>query len=129
MQEKSRRVLAESAVGQTDLAQQGNREVSGLVNRREQMLERVKDIVLGEIGGANVKVYLFGSWARGEERRSSDIDIALDWVGGAPPDRLVRLREVLEESDVPFRVDVVDLASAGEVLASKVGKEGVLWKG
>ena len=52
-----------------------------MINRREQTLERVKDIVLGEIADANVKVYLFGSWARGEERRSSGIDIALDWVG------------------------------------------------
>ena len=82
-----------------------------------------------EIADANVKVYLFGSWARGEERRSSDIDIALDWVGGAPPDKLARLRDVLAESDVPFRVDVVDLSSAGEVLAGKVAKEGVQWKG
>ena len=97
--------------------------------QRDKILERVKNIVIGEIADANVKVYLFGSWTRGEERRSSDIDIAVDWPGGAPPDKLARLREVLAESDVPFRVDVVDLSSAGEVLASKVGKEGVLWKG
>ena len=103
--------------------------MTGVINRREQTLERVKDIVIGEIADANVKVYLFGSWARGEERRSSDIDIALDWVGGAPPDKLARLRDVLAESDVPFRVDVVDLSSAGEVLAGKVAKEGVQWKG
>ena len=100
-----------------------------MINRREQTLERVKDIVIGEIADANVKVYLFGSWARGEERLSSDIDIALDLVGGAPPDKLARLRDVLAESDVPFRVDVVDLSSAGEVLAGKVAKEGVQWKG
>ncbi len=100
-----------------------------MITRRDQILERLKNIVLDEIADANVKVYLFGSWARGEERRSSDIDIALDWVGGAPPDKLARLREVLEESDVPFRVDVVDLSTAGEALVSKVGKEGVLWKG
>ena len=97
--------------------------------QRDKILERVKNIVIGEIADANVKVYLFGSWARGEERRLSDIDIAVDWPGGAPPDKLARLREVLAESDVPFRVDVVDLSSAGEVLASKVGKECVLWKG
>ena len=100
-----------------------------MINRREQTLERVKDIVIGEIADANVKVYLFGSWARGEERRSSDIDIELDWVGGAPPDKLARLRDVLAESDVPFRVAGVDFASAGEVLAGKGAKEGVQWKG
>jgi predicted nucleotidyltransferase len=97
--------------------------------QRDKILERVKNIVIGEIGDANVKVYLFGSWARGEERRSSDIDIAVDWPGGAPPARLACLREVLEESDVLFRVDVVDLSVAGEGLVNKVRKEGVLWKG
>ena len=97
--------------------------------QRDKILERVKNIVIGEIADANVKVYLFGSWARGEERRSSDIDIAVDWLGGAPPGKLARLREVVEESDVPFRVDVVDLSAASEVLANKVSKEGVLWKG
>ena len=96
---------------------------------RDQILERLKNIVLAETADANVKVYLFGSWARGEERRASDIDIALDWIDGAPPGRMARLREILTESDVPFRVDVVDLSTAGEVLASKVAKEGVLWKG
>ena len=97
--------------------------------QRDKILERLKNIVMSEIGDASVKVYLFGSWARGEERRSSDIDIAVEWPGGAPPGKLADLREVLEESDLPFRVDVVELSVAGEVLADKVSKEGVLWKG
>lgn len=97
--------------------------------QRDKILERLKNIVMSEIGDASVKVYLFGSWARGEERRSSDIDIAVEWPGGAPSGKLADLREVLEESDLPFRVDVVELSVAGEVLADKVSKEGVLWKG
>ena len=100
-----------------------------VIIQREKILERVRNIVLGEIGDSNAKLYLFGSWARGEERRASDIDIAVDWPGGAPQGRLARLREVLEESDVPFRVDVVDLSVAGESLVNKVSEEGVPWKG
>lgn len=57
--------------------------------QRDKILERVKNIVIGEIADANVKVYLFGSWARGEERRLSDIDIAVD-CPAAPPDKLAR---------------------------------------
>lgn len=96
---------------------------------REEILKMVKRVVFAEIGEYPAKVYLFGSWARGEEHRSSDIDIAVELPGEAPAGVLVRLREALEESTVPYRVDVVDLAEAVVELADKVRKEGVVWKG
>ncbi|MBP2662109.1 MAG: nucleotidyltransferase protein [Firmicutes bacterium] len=96
---------------------------------RQQILDMVRQVVLAEIGDEPVKVYLFGSWARGEEHISSDIDIAVDSVGGVHVENLTRLREALEESTVPYRVDVVDLAEAAKVLVAKVRKEGIVWKG
>jgi predicted nucleotidyltransferase len=96
---------------------------------REQTLEMVRQVVLAGLEEYPVKVYLFGSWSRGTERQSSDIDIAIDGECGAPSDILVRLREKLEESTIPYRFDVVDLAEANPVLVDKVRKEGVLWKG
>lgn len=73
------------------------------------------------------QVYLFGSWARGEEVRSSDIDIAIDHTGGITPDIMAELAEALEESTIPYKVDVVDLAGSGIFLADKVKKEGIAW--
>jgi len=96
---------------------------------REKILDRVRQIVLAEIGDSEAKVYLFGSWARGEERRSSDIDVALRWPVGESPDIWVRLREVLEECDVPYRIEVVNMAEADGKLIDKICQEGVLWKG
>ena len=96
---------------------------------RQQILDMVKKVVLDEISNEPVKVYLFGSWARGEEHVSSDIDIAVDSIDGVHLENLARLREALEESAVPYRVDVVDLAEAAKVLADKVRKEGIVWKG
>ncbi|MCE5286496.1 MAG: nucleotidyltransferase domain-containing protein [Pelosinus sp.] len=95
---------------------------------REHILEMVKEVVLTEIGRYPVKVYLFGSWARGEERNSSDIDIAVDLGKGVFSDILMRLRETLEDSVIPYRVDVVDLAEATIELSEKVEKEGIVWK-
>ncbi|CQR70425.1 Nucleotidyltransferase domain protein [Sporomusa ovata DSM 2662] len=96
---------------------------------RQQILDMVRQVVLTEIGDEPVKVYLFGSWARGEEHISSDIDIAVDSIDGVHLENLARLREALEESAVPYRVDVVDLAEAAKILAAKVRKEGIVWKG
>ncbi len=96
---------------------------------RKQILDMVKQIVLKEIGKEHVKVYLFGSWARGEEHISSDIDIAVESIDRVDVENLAQLRETLEESGVPYRVDVVNLAEATTVIADKVRKEGIVWKG
>lgn len=39
------------------------------------LIQRVKAIVLQHFSTQNVRIYLFGSWARGEQKRSSDIEI------------------------------------------------------
>jgi predicted nucleotidyltransferase len=56
---------------------------------------------------------LFGSRATGEARRYSDVDIGL---AGEPlaMDALARLTDAFEESDLPYRVDVVNLANMSE---------------
>lgn len=95
---------------------------------RGQILDMVRQVVITELGDEPVKVYLFGSWAREEECRSSDIDIAVDCKSEASTGLLARLREALEESAIPYRVDVVDLAEAAEELVKKVRKEGIVWK-
>lgn len=44
---------------------------------REHILNEVKRIVLAQLVGTPAKVYLIESWARREERRTSDIDAAI----------------------------------------------------
>jgi predicted nucleotidyltransferase len=90
-------------------------------------LEEVRRIVLDALSANNTHVYLFGSWARGEATRLSDIDIAIDPHAPLPRGTLARLRERLEESHVPYRVDVVDLARTAPEFRHRVIAEGVLW--
>jgi len=40
---------------------------------------------------------------------------------------LSRLREKLEESHIPYVVEVIDLTQADEEFAQKVRDEGILW--
>ena len=90
-------------------------------------LEEVRHIVLDVVGVENVEVYLFGSWARGEATHLSDIDFAIDPHVTLPRGTLARLRERLEESHVPYRVDVVDLTRTSLEFRQRVLAEGVLW--
>lgn len=95
---------------------------------REQILTQIKDIVLKKLEHHPVQVYLFGSWAREEERRTSDIDIGIWYEIEPPMGTFSYLRETLEGSTIPYNVDVVDLPHADEIILEKVKREGILWK-
>ena len=90
-------------------------------------LEEVRRIVLDALSENNAHVYLFGSWARGEATRLSDIDIAIVPYATLPRGTLARLRERLEESHVPYHVDVVDLTRTAPEFRRRVLAEGMLW--
>lgn len=92
-------------------------------------LEEVQRIVMDVIGAGKATVYLFGSWARGEATPLSDIDVAIEPHTSLPPGTLARLRERLEESYVPYRVDVVDLRRVTPAFCQRVLAEGVQWSG
>ena len=64
---------------------------------RARALERVREITFQVLGDRDVRV------------RSSDIDGAIDPLRAVPSALLAGLRERLEESEVPYNVDVVDL--------------------
>ena len=71
--------------------------------------------------------YLFGSWATGRRHSASDIDVAIEATEPLAPGLLAGLREALEESTIPYRVDVVDLADADPTFRERVRREGVVW--
>lgn len=92
-------------------------------------LAEVRRIVREVLGGTEVTVYLFGSWARGEATPCSDIDLAVESRIPLPPGLLARLRERLEESHVPYRIEVVDLREADPIFRRRVLEEGIPWSG
>ena len=90
-------------------------------------LEQVRRIVLGVLAAQPARLFLFGSRARGEAGPRSDIDIAVLPQSPLVEGTLARMREALEESTVPYRVDVVDLTEADETFRRRVLAEGVPW--
>ena len=98
-----------------------------MMTNRERYLERVKEMVLVAVADRDAQVYLFGSFASGAARQSSDIDVAIDAGEPLPAGVLSRLTEELEESTVPFVVDIVDLSTVSDDFRNRVIQEGVLW--
>jgi uncharacterized protein len=72
----------------------------------------------------DAEVWVYGSRANGTAYEGSDLDLALKRPGDetAPFDylELAQLREAFSESNLPFLVDVLDLAKAQGVFRDKI---------
>ena len=64
--------------------------------------------VLAERLPRSALVWVFGSRATGRARRYSDLDLAIDAGRPLTLDEAAILRDDFEESDLPYRVDLVD---------------------
>ena len=98
------------------------------LKERDKILAEVKRTLLNILQNKEARVYLFGSWARGDEKRTSDIDIAIDYTASDAAEVFTRLRYELEESTIPYNVDILEILSADENIVRKIKSEGILWK-
>jgi predicted nucleotidyltransferase len=73
----------------------------------------------------NPRVFLFGSRARETARWNSDFDL---WVDADIPDAaLISIIEDIDESFVPFKVDIVTTAKLRGRFGEKVRAEAKPW--
>ena len=75
-------------------------------------LDEIRRILAARAPGLEVRA--FGSRAKGRPKPYSDLDLAVVGIEDRGPDALRLLREAFEESELPFRVDVVDWMSVSE---------------
>lgn len=92
-------------------------------------LAEVRRLVFRGLQGRKVEVFLFGSRVTGTACRSSDIDVGVLPSAPLPEGLLAEIREDLEESRVPYRVELVDLSATDRTFRDRVRREGVLWAG
>ena len=76
----------------------------------------------------DARVYLFGSRATESFSRASDIDIALDTGQEIDVAVLGEVREVLNATDIPQKIDVVDLHMIPDAMRDAIVSKGILWK-
>ncbi len=91
-------------------------------------LDQIKSVILETFKDDDIRIMLFGSRARGDFDRRSDIDIGI--LPGKKYDskKLIFLKEKLENMNIPYNVDIVDISKVSEIFRKKALKEGEIWK-
>jgi len=91
-------------------------------------LGEVKKAVLESLKHENVQIILFGSAARDDVHRDSDIDIGYLPKGDYERKSMILLKEKLENMNIPYTVELVDLSTVSELFLEIIFQEGEVWK-
>jgi len=94
-----------------------------------EYLEKLKTTFLNFFKDEDVKVVLFGSRARGDFVNTSDVDVGIILSKDAERNKLILLREYVDNLNIPYKVEIVDLSTVSAVFRDMALKEAVVWKG
>lgn len=83
-----------------------------MINVSAQELQIIKSILSEKC--PNIPVWVFGSRVKGTHKPFSDIDLALLTTTPLTIRELTQLELAFSDSDLPFKVDIVDWASCSE---------------
>lgn len=72
--------------------------------------EKIKKIIFQFLDPKKYQVFIFGSRATGKAKKFSDYDVGIWGKKTVPSATIVLIEEALEESDLPYRVDIVDFS-------------------
>ena len=75
---------------------------------------KIKEILFNNIPAKKYRVFMFGSRVKGKNRKFSDFDIGILGEQEVKLQVLNRIEEELEESDIPYKVDIVDFKKVSE---------------
>lgn len=94
----------------------------------DHYLAEIRAILAQVFKDRRCEIYLFGSRAMGTHTTVSDFDIgvlASEEIGS----ELSLAREALDNSNIPFAIDLVDLRATSTTFSHRVQAEGILlWK-
>ena len=95
----------------------------------KKYLEMVKDVILGKARDFECRVFLFGSRASDGYKCGADFDIGIEGIGDKNFFRLkYEVSEQIEESIVPYKVDIVNFDKVSENFKKEAYKKIEIWK-
>lgn len=92
--------------------------------KRDEILKEVAVRVRRYLG-SEYKLILFGSWARGDAREESDIDIGILGPDKVPWETYVRVSNDIEAIPTLRQIDIVDLHAVSERFRIQAIRDGI----
>jgi predicted nucleotidyltransferase len=81
--------------------------------------------ILNDFLPENSKVWVFGSRTKGTAKRASDLDLAIDTGRPLTAQENCNLADAFDESDLPYKVDVIDMQTVSKQFRPHVEREKV----
>ncbi len=91
-------------------------------------LTQLKNLVLDELKSQNVKIFMFGSRVRRDNYIGSDVDIGLIPKGNLDSKKITILKEKIENSTIPYKVEIVNFNEVSEDFRNEALKDIEIWK-
>lgn len=92
----------------------------GVIDIRPHDLDAVQRIFRAAGFEQDAEFFVFGSRAKGAARRGSDLDIAINLGRPLTSKEHHFLVDQLDESDLPYRVDIVDLQTVSKIFKEMI---------
>jgi predicted nucleotidyltransferase len=96
------------------------------IDVEEKDLNTVRDILGSHVPEFEVRA--FGSRARGTTKKASDLDLVIMTSVPLETLRMADLKEAFIESDLPFKVDIVDWADTKDTFRKLILSEYIVLK-
>jgi predicted nucleotidyltransferase len=94
----------------------------GLTEEEFSLLTKILIEPMTKLGAT---LWIFGSRVRGDYKKFSDIDILYDTNNIFPTGAISKIKEDLEESRLPYKVDLVDVSDLAKSYAANINKEKI----
>lgn len=98
------------------------------INLMNQTELQIQKIIFKYLPSKDYRVFVFGSRATGRAKKWSDYDIGVEGKKPIPQQIIAKINEDLEESDIPYLVDVVDFLQVRDKFKKFALKDIKLWK-
>lgn len=90
---------------------------------KQKYFAQLKDMLNQQLDGAGVKIFIYGSSMERNEFR--DIDIGIE--GAFDERKISLLKERLQESSLPYFVDVINFNKVSPDFKQAIFKSKILW--
>ena len=76
----------------------------------KKLEKEIKEIIFRFLNPKEYQVFIFGSRTTGKGKKYSDYDVGIWSKKPVPSSTIVLIEEAFENSDLPYRIDIVDFS-------------------